>query len=294
MDELTGRTAVITGAGNGIGAAMAHRFAAAGMRVVAADVEVPNLEAVAADVRAAGREITTMRCDVTSAADVEALRDRALDAYGQIDLVCNNAGVGGPNGRSPHELTVQDYEWVIGVDLWGVIHGVRTFMPVLLEQNHGHIVNTASLAGLTSGAALNAAYYIAKHGVVALSEAMHHDVVARGSAVGVSVLCPGFVATTILADAHRRPEALMPVGGVENTAEQDRIENAMRELLAAGHRPEHVADLVHAAVLAGDFYIFTQVDAADAIAARHRAIEEGGFPPTGRMDAGLLGGSSGS
>jgi NAD(P)-dependent dehydrogenase (short-subunit alcohol dehydrogenase family) len=289
MEQLDGGTAVITGAGSGIGRAMAARFAAAGMRIVAADIEQPALDTLAAELRAPGHDIVTRHCDVMDPAQVEAVRDLALETYGRIDLVCNNAGVGGPNGRSPHELTVEDYEWVIGIDLWGVIHGVRTFMPVLLDQGTGHMVNTASLAGLTSGASISAAYYVAKHGVVALSESIFHDLRSRGSDVGVSVLCPGFVATSILADAHRRPESLVPPGGVESTPEQERVEEAMRDLLSGGHTPDHVAELVHDAVLAGTFYIFTQADAMAAIEARHRAIETGGFPPMGRMDRGLLG-----
>ena len=294
MDELAGGTAVITGAGSGIGRSLAVRFGGAGMRVVGGDIEVPNLDGTAELVGAAGGEMITAPCDVTSPADQEALRDLALSEFGRIDLVCNNAGVGGPNGRSPHELLVEDYEWVLGVDLWGVIHGVRTFLPLLIEQDAGHMVNTASLAGLTSGASLSAAYYVAKHGVVALSESIFHDLSARGSNVGVSVLCPGFVDTTILSDAHRRPESLTPPGGVPSTEDQERIEAAMRELLSAGHSPDFVAEAVHEAVLAGDFYIFTQDDAMPVIAARHRAIEQAGFPPMGRMDQGLLGGGSGS
>ena len=289
MDEFEGKTCVVTGAGNGMGRSMAKRFAAEGMRVVACDIEEPQLDSLRTEIEAGGGVVVTTRTDVTDPAAVEALRDLALEHFDSVDLVCNNAGVGGPSGRSPHELTVQDYEWVIGVDLWGVIHGVRTFMPLLIEQNSGHMVNTASLSGLTSGASINAAYYIAKHGVVALSEASFHDLRMRGSEVGVSVLCPGFVGTTIFEDQSRRPESLIPPGGVKSEPDQERLEAAMRELLIAGLSPDHVAGLVYDAVVDKQFYIYTHPVAMAGVAARHRAIEEAGFPPMGLMDAGLRG-----
>src|SRR6478752_3845394 len=163
MRELQDRVAVVTGGASGIGRALAHRFVADGMRVVLADVAV--------------------------AADVEAVREQALATFGAVHVVCNNAGVGG-GGIIDAPLAV--WEWTIGVNLMGVVHGVHTFLPLLLEQDEGHIVNTASLAGLGGVAGLGI-YCTTKFAVVGLSESLHHDLVARGSKVDVSVLCPGFV-----------------------------------------------------------------------------------------------------
>ncbi len=175
MRELQGRVAVVTGGASGIGRALAQRFAADGMRLVLADVEAEPLSATVTELEAGGARAIGVAADVASAADVETVRDRALEAYGAVHVVCNNAGVGGGGiVDAPLDL----WEWVIGVNLMGVVHGVHTFLPLLLEQDEGHIVNTASLAGLGGVAGLGI-YCTTKFAVVGLSESLHYDLAAR-------------------------------------------------------------------------------------------------------------------
>ncbi len=204
MQEFGDRVAVITGGASGIGRAMAERFAAAGMRLVLADVEEAVLADTVAAFASSGATAIGVPADVSVATDVDAVRDRALEAFGAVHVVCNNAGVGGGGiVDAPLEL----WEWVLGVNLFGVVHGVHTFLPLLLEQDEGHIVNTASLAGLGGVGGLGV-YCTSKFAVVGLSESLHYDLVARRSAVGVSVLCPGFVQTQIGESARNAPASL--------------------------------------------------------------------------------------
>ena len=289
MKELAGKTAVVTGAASGIGRAMAERWAAAGMNVVLADIDEAALHVAVAEVSEVG-PATGLRVDVTVASDVEALLALTVDCFDRAHLVCNNAGVAGPVGLAPHELTVEDWYWVLDVDLWGVIHGIRTFVPHLLEHGDGHIVNTASQAGLTSGSVISSAYYAAKHAVVALSECQFHDLAARGSGVNVSVLCPGAVATNIMYDETRRPERFRVVPAPEATGHSEAVTAAMWDVIASGRQPREVAELVHDAVVNNEFYIYTDPNIVESVAARHRAIEQRGFPTTGRMDADVTGG----
>lgn len=285
MDELVGRTAVVTGAASGIGRALAGRFATAGMNLVLADVEEPALASAGEELVADGARVLTVPTDVRRAADVEALLEASLAEFGRVNVLCNNAGVAGPFGLSVEELAVEDWEWVLGVDLWGVIHGTRVFVPHLLSHGDGHVVNTASLAGLTTGAVINAAYHVAKHGVVALSECLYHDLAARGSTVGVTVLCPGFVPTRINEDVRNRPEELMPARAWrEPTQKEEEVRAAMREMSAAGRPPEEVADLVHDAILEGRFYVHTDEAAMPFIRSRHEAIQSASNPAPGELD----------
>ncbi len=289
VKELAGKTAVVTGAASGIGRAMADRWAAAGMSVVLADIDQVALDVAIAEVSEVG-PAAGLAIDVTVASEVEALLAFTVDHFDRAHLVCNNAGVAGPPGHAPHELTVEDWQWVLDVDLWGVIHGVRTFVPHLLEHGDGHIVNTASQAGLTSGSVISAAYYAAKHAVVALSECQFHDFAARAPGVNVSVLCPGPVATNIMHDEARRPERFQTVPAPVATDRSEDVTAAMWDVIASGRPPHEVAEIVHDAVINDEFYIYTDPNLIESVAARHRAIEQRGYPTTGRMDADVTGG----
>jgi NAD(P)-dependent dehydrogenase (short-subunit alcohol dehydrogenase family) len=284
MEQLLGRTAVITGAASGIGLAMAIRFAQAGMNVVLGDIEEPALSEALAAVRAAGAEAISHLVDVTKLTDVESLRDAALARFGAVHVVCNNAGIAGPFGKTAWELSDKDWQWVIGVDLWGPIHGVRVFAPLLIEQGEGHIVNTASLAGLTTGTVVPTSYHVAKHGVVALSECLFGDLAKRAPGVGVTVLCPGFVKTRINENNRNRPEDFTPILGAGEAPTSRQVRDVMKELTAVnGLEPTQVADMVHDAVINRQFYIHTDPDAMQFIQARHQAIIDVTNPPLGEL-----------
>ena len=272
MDEFRDRVAVVTGGASGIGRAMAERFAAAGMRLVLADVETGALAATVAALEAGGATAVGVPTDVSVAADLDAVRDRALDAFGAVHVVCNNAGVGGGGiVDAPLEL----WEWVLGVNLFGVVHGVHTFLPLLLEQDEGHIVNTASLAGLGGVAGLGV-YCTSKFAVVGLSESLHYDLAARGSAVGVSVLCPGFVQTRIGDSARNAPPALASWQASDDAEATREMANA---LAGAGIAPSVVADAVFDAIVAREFFVVPHAHAATATTRARLEWMQGGDPP---------------
>lgn len=264
MKEFTGKVAVVTGGASGIGRALADRFAAAGMKVVVADVEPAALERAAAEIAATGAEALAVRTDVSKGADVEALAQAALSRFGKIHVISNNAGVAvsGPCWMN----TVADWEWLLGVNLWGVIHGVRVFTPILLAQNEeGHIVNTGSVAGLMSGPNMGI-YNVTKHGVVTLSETLHQELAMLGSRVRVSVLCPGFVKTRIFDSARNRPRELAETAPRMPGA--DEMEQMGRVLLAGGLDPSVIAERVFAAIEAERFYVLPHPEYKERVKAR--------------------------
>src|SRR4051794_29088134 len=191
------------------------------MRVVLADVEAGALAAAEKELRDSGAEVLAVRTDVSNGDEVDALAQAAVDAFGAVHVVCNNAGVGG--GGLMQTLTTADWEWVLGVNLWGVIHGIRAFLPILLEQEEAHVVNTASMAGLVSGPFMGP-YNASKFAVVAISETLFKEMSMQGLKVGVSVLCPGWVNTNIGDSERNRPASLRPdeadagAGAVEDAA----------------------------------------------------------------------------
>jgi NAD(P)-dependent dehydrogenase (short-subunit alcohol dehydrogenase family) len=273
MREFSGRVAVVTGAASGMGRAFAERFAAEGMRVVLADVEERALDAAVSELRLRERDVIGVVTDVSDPAAVERLRDEALDAYGAIHLVCNNAGVlarsdlppsqdgFGGGGLRLWEQPLEEFTWTFGVNLWGVVHGIRTFVPVLLEQEEGHLVNTASVAGLTTGAYLGI-YTATKHAVVALTEALALQL--ADTSVGVSVLCPGAVRTRIAVADRNQP-------GHERELAEDETADLMSEAMD----PADVAQQVFEAVRDDRFYILTHGDDFDgAVRTRMEAILE--------------------
>jgi NAD(P)-dependent dehydrogenase (short-subunit alcohol dehydrogenase family) len=242
---------------------MAARFAAEGMQVVIADIEQGALDATAAEVGCTGR-----RTDVTSADDVEALAAEVVERFGRVDLLCNNAGVGG--GGRLVDTTLNDWRWVIGVNLWGVVHGLHWFLPHLVANSDGgHIVNTASMAGLTAPPLIGP-YNASKHAVVAISETLRRELSDDGIPVGVSVLCPGFVATNIFTSQRNRPNDLRnPEAKVEARAFNDELVRIVQEQAIP---PAQVADYVLDAVVGDRFWIFTHPDLVGQVATRYQEI----------------------
>jgi len=287
MQTLEGRTAVVTGGASGMGRAFADRFARAGMKVVVADIEDGPRDAAVADIRAAGAEAIGVRCDVARAEDHAAVLTAAVDAFGAVNVVCLNAGVGGANGPS-WQLTVDDWSWTLGVNLWGVIHGIRTFVPHLLTHGDGHVVTTASIAGHTSSP-WGAPYNVSKHGVVTLSETLFHELKRSGApGIGVTCLCPGFVATNILSSDRNRPGGRPPRptapaevegAGPGRDTGTSRFIDVVKRMIENGKPPDEVADLVHDAVLTDQFWLFTDEVWDEPIARRHAEIAQR-LPPT--------------
>jgi len=267
MKELQGKVAVVTGGASGIGRAVAEAAAAAGMKVVLADIEEAALKETEAAMGTSGAEVFSVVTDVSVGSSVEELRDKALARFGAVHFVHNNAGVavGGPLWT----VSEADWTWVLGVNLWGVIHGIRVFVPVLLEQGEGHVVNTASLAGLTSPGMLGP-YNVTKHAVVTMSETLYRDLEAIGSRVGVSVLCPGFVQTRIAESERNRPD-WAPAAPVPQGVE---FQGVVRNLVAGGIPPADVAEKVLYAVRNNRFYILTHDETPAMVEIRMRDILE--------------------
>jgi NAD(P)-dependent dehydrogenase (short-subunit alcohol dehydrogenase family) len=254
MKEFKGKVAVITGAASGIGRGIAERCVSEGMKVVLADIHEASLAAAESELKAAGGTVLSVKIDVSKRSDVEQLAQRTLDAFGKVHLLFNNAGIGA--GGSPWEATWNDWEWAIGVNLWGVIHGVKVFTPLMLAQKEEcHIVNTSSGAGLVVGGA-SAPYSVTKHGVVALSESLYLSLQRQGALVKASVLCPGLVRTNI-GDAERNRPANLKNEPVELSAELKAGLEYFKAAIAAAMPPQQVADIVFEAVRKDQFYIVT-------------------------------------
>lgn len=278
MESLQGKTAVITGGASGMGRAFADRFAKAGMRVVVADIEQGALDTAVDELRSTGAEVLGVRTDVSSEADMRSLAQRALDEFGQVNVVCLNAGVSGGNGPID-TLTTADWQWTLGVNLWGIIHGISAFLPHLKEHGDGHIVITASVAGLTSfpGAA---PYNTTKHAAVAIAETMFSELRDAGSTVGVTCLCPGIVRTRIIESERNRPEELRrPHIPAEPTPQQIETHKVVREIFGQAKPPHEVADLVHDAVLENRFWVFTDEVYTPSIVERLDSIRDRTDPP---------------
>jgi NAD(P)-dependent dehydrogenase (short-subunit alcohol dehydrogenase family) len=252
VKDFKDKVAVITGAASGIGRAMAFRFAQEGMKVVLADIEQPTLDNTARELAATGAQVLAVQTNVAKLSDVEALASRAMNKFERVDVLCNNAGVGSAP-RPVWEQTNADWEWVIGANLWSVIHGIRTFVPLMLRQkSEGHIVNTASMAGLL-GLGNFGPYYATKHAVVSISESLHFELAFRGSLLKASVLCPAFVNTRIGESERNRPDR----EAVNLTPLEQQFGEAFRTMLEAGIPPEEVAEKVVQAIREEKFYILT-------------------------------------
>ena len=272
MRELRGKTAVITGAGSGIGRELALACAREGMAVLLADIDEPGMRATREAVAPLGVGVESLRCDVSRPLEVEALADRAWQRFGAVHLLFNNAGVAvaGPAWTA----TLEDWKWTLDINLMGVVHGVRSFVPRMLAQGgECHVVNTASVAGLVDIPG-SAVYCVSKHGVVALSECLFHDLRVAGAAIGVSVLCPAYVSTGIGDSARHRPSELAATNPLAAPYEE-----AMREALRSGRlTAADIARMTLDAVKAGLFYIVTHGKIKPAIEARMRDILEDRLP----------------
>lgn len=271
MDTLDGRTAVVTGAASGMGKAFCARFARAGMRIVAADIEQTALDDAVTELRATGADALGVRCDVSRPEDHAAVLAAAVEAFGAVHVVCLNAGVSGANGPI-WKLSLEDWQWTLDVNLWGVIHGMRTFVPHLLSHGDGHVVTTASIAGHTSSP-FGSPYNVSKHGVATLTETLYNELRREGSTVGVTCLCPGFVATNIMDSARNRPGG-RPLRTGERDRGTSRFIEIVRRMIDTGTAPADVADLVHDAILTKQFWLFTDNVWDEPIGRRHREIDE--------------------
>jgi NAD(P)-dependent dehydrogenase (short-subunit alcohol dehydrogenase family) len=289
MELAAGKVAVVTGAGSGIGRALAERFARSGLNIVLADVEADALEKAADDVATLGVETMAVPTDVSVEGDVQALAAAALDRFGAVHVVCNNAGVAGK--ADPWFGPVSSWQWVMNVNFWGVVHGIRAFLPHLMGG--GHIVNTASMAGLFPG--FSPSYDASKHAVVAISEDLFNDMRTVGVPIGVSVLCPGWVRTNILEAERNWPSALgelPPDGSIAATVHH--VERAIAE----GATPASVADAVAGAVAADRFWVIPHQEFLElAIERWHRIADRldpdppenvPGMPPRSQIVAELI------
>ena len=272
MELEPGRVAVVTGAGSGIGLALAHRFAASGLHVVLADVDETALATAAHAVARADVETLPVVCDVSTAASVDALAAAAIERFGAVHVVCNNAGVS--SSADPWFGPLSAWDWVMGVNFWGVVHGVRAFLPHLVEQGWGHIVNTASIAGLLPGFAPS--YDASKHAVVAITEGLFRDLAMSAPDIGVSVLCPGWVRTGIM-DAERNWPAHLGEAP-ESSANSEVAMRYVRRAIDEGTTPAVIADLVADAVVDRRFWVFPHHDFVQLCIERWDTIAEGTDP----------------
>jgi NAD(P)-dependent dehydrogenase (short-subunit alcohol dehydrogenase family) len=270
MKNFAGKVVVITGGASGLGRAFANTALERGMKIVLADVEGNSLELAATELRAQGAEVLSMLCDVRKGPQVQALADAAMKRYGAVHLVFNNAGVG--SGGLIWENSEADWEWVLGVNLWGVIHGVRIFTSLMLElAQHdatfeGHIVNTASMAGLLNAPTLGV-YNVSKHAVVALSETLYHDLQLVEAPIGASVLCPYFVPTGISQSHRNRPADVRM--DARPTLSQLAAQAMTQKAVESGKvSAAQVAQMTFEAISAGQFYIYSHPDALAGVAER--------------------------
>jgi NAD(P)-dependent dehydrogenase (short-subunit alcohol dehydrogenase family) len=264
MDDFAGRVAVVTGAASGIGRGLARHAAREGMHVVLADVETPALEDAVAEVRDLGADAVGIRTDVSHEDDVEALAEQTFDRFGAAHLLCNNAGVF--QAGVVWQRTQADWDWVMGVNVWGILHAIRAFVPRLLEQDtDAHIVNTASMAGLIT-VAYSGPYVVSKFAAAALTECLAHDLRAQGSTIGVSCLVPGLVDTRIADSTRNRPDE--PPSEVTAPDHHFVADVLKQQTSTGGRHPDEVAAIVFDAVRARQFWIPT-TDGFEALV-RHR------------------------
>jgi NAD(P)-dependent dehydrogenase (short-subunit alcohol dehydrogenase family) len=279
--DLTGKVAVVTGAASGIGLAMCRRLGSDGMRVMMADIEEPALAAAAESLAAEGIETAVAVTDVSDAGSVDALARATFTRFGAVHVVCNNAGVHriGPAWEIPLPM----WQWIVGVNLFGLVHGIRSFLPHLIAQGEGHIVNTASVGGLLAGPWMSP-YHATKHAAVALSESLYHELAAIGSPVRVSVLCPGMVRTRIHDAARNWPERYGPWPAFQDSPQVEQWREAARSRVVAGQDPAVIAAAVRDAIVGERFWILTHSEFGSAIIENYTDAVEGREPRSQAAD----------
>jgi NAD(P)-dependent dehydrogenase (short-subunit alcohol dehydrogenase family) len=287
MDQFEGKVAVVTGAASGIGRALIDRFAAAGMKVVLADIEEEALAKAEAEVQSTGAETLAVVTDVADRSSVDALNAAAVDRFGAVHVLCNNAGVSGGMGAL-WETTDKDWAWVMGVNLMGVVHGIQAFVPGMVERGEpGHVVNTSSVLGLATGG--GSIYGVTKHAVTRLTEGLWYDLQAAGAPIGVSVLCPGMIATNIIGSHRNRPADLQNEVAAVGPEVEQRMKFVQDLFANEGMPPAEVAEIVHQAIVADRFYVLTHPEAEkETVQARLEAILGEQSPPPPRADGGFM------
>ncbi len=281
MREFKDKTAVITGAASGIGKALAGKCASEGMKVVLADIEGKPLYETEKALKESGADVIAVKTDVSDFKDIENLAQKTIGKFGAVHLLCNNAGVG-PGGLV-WENSLQDWEWTIGVNLWGVIYGIKVFTPIMLKQGtECHIVNTASAAGLIAGP-FQGIYNVTKFGVVALTETMYTELKITGSKIGISVLCPGYVSTNIYNMERNRPEkfrnpASTRILTLEEEATIKSLAETVKNSIINGMPPEKCADIVFDAIREEKLYILPHQEYNQYIKSRAENITDGRNP----------------
>jgi len=283
MEQFAGKTAVVTGAGSGMGKAFALRWGAEGMNVVIGDIQQDALDATVAELSAAGVPVLGLRTDVSKLADIEALADAAESRFGPIHLVNNNAGVEGYLDGPIWAATAKDWEWTLSVNLMSVIYGVQTFVPRMLAHGEpGHVVNTCSMTSVITASNM---YGICKHAILALTEVLAADLKAAGANIGATGLCPGIIATNLFHGSRNRPTALRNEAGMSSSGAA--LRESMHATLSKGMPPSEVADKLVTAVRENALYLLTDHEWDSRIVARHEAIMAGAVGPasTGMLDA---------
>ena len=269
MQEFEGRVAVVTGGASGIGLGMCRAFAARSMKVMIADLDDAALAAAATELRDKGVEVATQACDVSKLEDVQALADATIQTFGAVHVLCNNAGVGIPT--SARNMKLEDWKWIIDVDLWGPIYGVQAFLPLIEEQDEGHINTTSSMAGLIAAGTMGA-YNVAKHGVVALMASLERELRYRKSTVHASVLCPGPINTNISRNSvEYRPGGRKPGSDSKSAG---KIASGIQDILEQGMDPDAVGELVAGAIAEKKFWVLTHPHWAKGLQKQLDALRE--------------------
>jgi len=279
MQSFEGKTAVVTGAASGIGLALAERFATARMQVVLADIQQDALDRAVRALEERQHRVIGVVTNTMVQDSVNALAERAIAEFGKVHILCNNAGVASatPPTTAVWEISDKDWQWVMGVNFWGVLYGLKAFVPHMLSHGEeGHIVNTASLAGLMPG---GGPYGVSKHGVLVLSEGLHRDLALRNAAIGASVLCPGFVNTQIFDAERNRPAEL-----ASGTGTLPQMQEMAKAMLAQGKQPAEIADAVFTSIEQGRFYILPHPSWDAVVRGRVEHVLARGAPLTMDLD----------